>query len=318
MDKLYFVNVRDGDPRSWLAEGRNYRTAPVFGPSYPRLVTASQPVELEIVIGEDLSEASRDGIRPSVKLHLELPTIRKAEQLDVRLNGTKLTDGLLTEGWVDYPVPVSALKCGTNQVRIAALPSALADDEWSIEYDGGKMPGRGWSRDRGSERTSEEIVDGSLLIADRGEVSGDYLYYRYPWGADPDGRAAVEARVKVKSGSSFLIASNGTSGERLGLWPDRIELFHHGNLRYPMDTTGDFHLYRMELDGEDLKIYVDGELRIDVPGALTPRSGYTRNEVSFGAANSPMQGEAYWEEVKARATGLSCRDLVVSVSYGGE
>ena len=39
MNKLYFVNVRDGDPRRFLAKGREYRTVPVFGPSYPQLVT---------------------------------------------------------------------------------------------------------------------------------------------------------------------------------------------------------------------------------------------------------------------------------------
>jgi hypothetical protein len=31
-----------------------------------------------------------------------------------------------------------------------------------------------------------------------------------------------------------------------------------------------------------------------------------------------MLGEAYWDDVKARATGLACRDLVVSVSYAKE
>ena len=183
---------------------------------------------------------------------------------------------------------------------------------------GSKKPGRPWKRDRGSTRTVEETADGALFIADQGEVSGDYLYYRYPWGADPGGEAVVEARAKVKSGSSFIIVTNGQGGERLGLWPDRIELFHHKNLQYKMDTIDDFHLYRMELAGEDLKVYVDGELRIDAPGVLKPRSGYSRNEVAFGAANSGMMGEAYWKNVRARATGLACSDLVVSVSYSEE
>jgi hypothetical protein len=161
-------------------------------------------------------------------------------------------------------------------------------------------------------------VDGALFIADRGEVSGDYLYYRFPWGADPNGEAVAEARARAESGSSFIIVSNGTSGERLTLWPDHIELYHHSNLRYQMDTTGDFHLYRLEMKAQDLKVYVDGELRIDAPGVFKPRSGYARNEVAFGAANSGMLGEAYWDDVKAHATGLACRDLLISVSYGAD
>ncbi len=318
MDKLYFVNVRDGDPRSFLAKGREYRTVPVFGPSHPQLVTESQPAKLPIVIGENLAEVQRTGHKPEIKLHLEAPAIRKAEQLRVKLNGTELTDGVLKDGWADYPVPLTAVRQGTNEVKITAEPSALGPDDWSVVYDGTKKPKRPWRRDRGSSRTPEEIVDDALFIADQGEVSGDYLYYRHPWGADPGGEAVVEARAKVKSGSSFIIVSNGESGERLGLWPDRIELFHHSKLRYQMDTTDDFHLYRMELEGLDLKVYVDGELRIDAPGVLKPRSGYSRNEVSFGAANSGMLGEAYWANVRARASGLACYDLAVSVSYEKE
>lgn len=315
MDKLYFINVRDGDPRSFLAKGREYRTVPVFGPSHPQLVTASQPTKLPIVIGDDFAEAQRTGHKPEIKLHLEAPAIRKAEQLCVKLNGTELTDGVLKDGWADYPVPLTAVRQGTNVVEITAEPSALGPDDWSVVYDGTKKPERPWRRDRGSTRTHEEIVDGALYIADQGEVSGDYLYYRHPWGADPRGKAVVEAHAKVKSGSSFIIVTNGESGERLGLWPDRIELFHHSKLRYKMDTTDDFHLYRVEMGGHDLKVFVDGELRINAPGVLKTRSGYARNEVAFGAANSGMLGEAYWANVKARASGLACYDLVVSVSY---
>ena len=120
----------------------------------------------------------------------------------------------------------------------------------------------------------------------------------------------------MKSGSSFVIVPNGQSGERLALWPDRIELFHNKSVKYAMDTTGQFHVYRVELDKADLKVFVDGKLAIDAPGVLKPRSGYTRNDVSFGAANSPMTGEALWKSVRARSTGLVCRDLVMSVTYG--
>ena len=315
MDKLYFVNVRDDDPRRFLAGGREYRTVPVMGPSHPRLITAGQPVTLPIEIGDDPAQARRSGYKADVKLHLEVPSIQRVEQLHVKLNGAELTGGQLNQGWVDYSAPLTSLKKGVNEVEIAADPSALGPDDWSVVYDGEKKPSKHWNRDRGSVRATEELADGALFIADRGEVSGDYLYYRYPWGAEPAGEAVVEARVKAKSGSSYIIVSNGIGGERLGIWPDRIDLFHNRKLQYKMDTSDDFHVYRMELKGPDLKVYIDGELRIDAPGALGPRSGYTNNAVSFGAANSPQMGEAYWDEVKARAPGMTCQDLVVRVSY---
>jgi glycosyl hydrolase family 10 len=315
MDKLYFVNVRDDDPRRFLAGGREYRTVPVMGPSHPQLLTAGEPVTLPIEIGDDLPEAQGRGYKPNVKLHLEVPSIQKVEQLHVKLNGSELTGGVLNEGWVDYSMPLASVKQGINEVEIGADPSALGPDDWGVVYDGEKKPSRHWSRDRGSVRATEELADGALFIADRGEVSGDYLYYRYPWGAEPTREAVVEARVKAKAGSSYIIVSNGIGGERLGIWPDRIDLYHNRKLQYKMDTTDDFHVYRMELKGPDLKVYVDGELRIDAPGAMGPRSGYARNEVCFGAANSGDMGEAYWDEVKARASGMTCKDLVVSVSY---
>jgi len=318
MDKLYFVNVRDGDPRSWLAGGRDYRTVSVFGPSHPELITAGEPLGLDITVGDDLPAVESRGKEAHVKLHVEAPAIRRAGQLRVRFNGSELKDGRVDDGWIDYPVPARCVKRGVNRVEITADPAGLEPDDWSLSYDGTEKPGHPWSRDPGSSRTLERIVDGALWIADQGEASGDYLYYRYPWAADPEGEAVAEARVKVASGSSFLIVSNGQSGERLGLWPDRIELFHHRHLKYAMDTTGDFHRYRVEMKGRDLKVYVDGALRIDAPGVLGPRAGYSRNEVAFGAANSGMVGEAYWDEVRARSTGLACRDLVVSVSFPGE
>jgi hypothetical protein len=72
------------------------------------------------------------------------------------------------------------------------------------------------------------------------------------------------------------------------------------------------------IKGADLQVHVDGELRIDAPGALAPRTAlYPRNEIAFGSANSDEQGEALWDDVRFRAarTGQELRDVVLSVSY---
>ena len=119
MDKLYFVNVRDGDPRRYLARGLEYRTLSDFGPSQPRLITPSKPVTLEINIGDDLSAAQSLGQKPSVQLHVEAPGVQRAEQLRVKLNGVELAGGVLNEGWVDYPAPQTAVRRGVNQVEVA-------------------------------------------------------------------------------------------------------------------------------------------------------------------------------------------------------
>jgi hypothetical protein len=141
------------------------------------------------------------------------------------------------------------------------------------------------------------------------------VHYRYAWGAHPSERVVVEAEAKVVEGSSFLILSNGEAQERLTLYPDRIELHFNQDISYEMDTTDEFHTYRVVTEGDDLQVYVDGELRLDAPGTYTGGGGGAK-QLSFGAANSPMQGAALWRAVRARLQSQSCRDLLVSVSYG--
>ncbi|MBT7297987.1 MAG: hypothetical protein HN849_00650, partial [Victivallales bacterium] len=71
-----------------------------------------------------------------------------------------------------------------------------------------------------------------------------------------------------------------------------------GGGRYAMNTTDSFHTYRMVTQGEDIKVYVDGKLRIDGSGCYTKPAVGGRNDIGFGAANSPSLGEALWDYVR--------------------
>jgi len=273
------------------------------------------PLEVELTVGEDFEAARAAGGEPEATLHLEMPGVNRPEQVQVSLNGQTLSGGVVADGWLDIPVSPNLIERGANTVRVAIDPDQrFGDDEWTVSWEGGETPGSPWYRDPGSARTEEVLAEGGLLIADRGEESGDYHYYRFDWGASPGDPFVVEAEVQVVSGSSFVIVSNGEGHERLGLWPDRIELWSDENLRYEMDTTDGFHTYRIEVEGEDLRVYVDGELRIDAPGSYEGGGNYP-NQVAFGAANSAMVGEAWWRAVRARTTGIGCRDMVLSVTY---
>ena len=315
LSKLYFVTARDGNPNRFLAEGDRYRTVPVLTPARPACLAAGRPLVTSLPVGDDLAAARQAGYEATVTLHLDVPLVRRPQQLIVKLNDKALSGGKSADGWLDYPVPAALIRQGENTVSVALESDPSPTDDWTMVYDGTALPARPWSADAGSPRTRVEQADGALLIADRGTVAGDYQYYRYQWGADPSTETVVEARVKVTSGSSYLIMTNGVAGERLGLWPDHIDLYHHRPLRYEMDTTDDFHVYRIVIKGTDLTVDVDGVRRIDAAGTFTPRAGYPRNELGFGAANSGMVGEAYWDYVKARTGSLSCHDVVVSISY---
>jgi hypothetical protein len=81
-----------------------------------------------------------------------------------------------------------------------------------------------------------------------------------------------------------------------------------------MDTTKDFHVYRIETQGKDIKVFVDGELRLNAPGAYA-KTAANRNELCFGASDSTSLGEACWDYVRARVDSQFCQDLVLSVKH---
>ena len=315
-DKLYFVTVRDGNPSRFLADGQKHRSEPVLTPSFGKTIGVGAPLTTTIALGEDIPQAEKAGYRARVTLHLELPQLQSPNQVVAKLNGHVLSGGTQTKGWLDLPVPSDCVKRGENLVEITLDPSARpTDGQWSITYDGDGPPAGSWRRDPGSSRTEQQLADGALRIADRGTESGDYLYWRVPWGGTPQGETVVETRVKVVSGSSYVIVSNGSAHERLGLWPDHIDLWSNRSLRYEMDAAGDFHIYRIVFKGQDLQVYVDDQLRIDARGKFPAGGDAARNELAFGAANSPMVGEAYWDYIRARLDSLVCSDIVVSVAY---
>ncbi len=315
LDKLYFATVVDGSPNRWLADGAKYREIPVLTPTNPMTISPEDPLEIEIMVGEDFEAARAAGGEPTVMLHAEIPGLKRLEQVQVSLNGHTLEDGTVTDCWLDCPVDPQWLKRGANTVEIAPNPDAAVDeDEWTIEWEATEKPEEPWYRDRGSARTEEKLEDGALLLADRGTEGGDYVHYRYAWGADPSERVVVEAEARVVEGSSFIIVSNGVAQERLTLWPDRIELHFNRDISYEMDTTDDFHTYRIVTEGDDIQVFVDGELRLDGSGTYTGRGN--AKQLSFGAANSPMEGAAWWRAIRARLQSQSCRDLLVSVGYG--
>ena len=313
MDKVYFVNYRDGSPRSWLANGLDYDHEPLLCPSHTALVTPQQPLKCELQVNEDGQVMPA----PAIILHLELPMVDDPDLVAVSLNGHGLPKGSLTKGWLDIPVERAFLVAGANQIEVALDPDVVPDPEsWALQYEGGGKPALPWTIDRGSKNTTVESADGALLIADRGENGGDYQYVRYGWGAEPGGKFEIEADVKVIAGSNYMIINDGQAHERIGLFPDHVELWSERAKRHDVDLTDRFHTIRVTCDGGDLQVLVDGQLAIDAPGKFVGdgTSGHN-NDLAFGASNSPTMGEALWKSVKARPANPVCRDLALTVAY---
>lgn len=318
LDKLFFVAVRDGNPESWLAGGRRYRALPMLTPSDPLALEPGATQEVPLTVGDDLAAARAAGLAPVATAHARVRGLAGPDRLSLTLNGKPLAAPTATDDWLDFPVPTESLAVGTNQVRLALAsdpPAAADDDVWPVRYEGKALPGKEWTKDPPATHCLAELRDGALLIADRGTDNGDYCYFRSPSGIARTGETVIEARVKVLSGVSSLIFGNGETGQRLRLYPDRAEFYHDTAARVPMDTTNDFHVYRLTVRGQDVALAIDGQPKLDGKGCFRPgRSGY-RNGVAFGAANSPELGEALWSYVRVRGGGASLLDLVLSVRY---
>ena len=96
-----------------------------------------------------------------------------------------------------------------------------------------------------------------------------------------------------------------------------------------MDTTDDFHTYRIELADKDIRVYMDGELRIEGVGKFTTSaldkstwidlyygmSYLNKKCLLIGSATGPGTGAAYWEFVRCKTEAVALHDLIMEISY---
>jgi hypothetical protein len=127
-DKLYFVTVRDGSPKSFLAGGLKHQNLPVLTPAHPQKITTAKPLKVNVQLAEDLPSAEKAGYQAKLSLHLQLPELQHLGQVAVNFNGQALTGGTLVEGWLDLPLPLSCVRCGANAIEVAMDGAQQATD----------------------------------------------------------------------------------------------------------------------------------------------------------------------------------------------
>lgn len=198
------------------------------------------------------------------------------------------------------PLSASALLLLTG----ALIPAAPQDLAWTQTYEMDQHPAiGGWFGDG----TSSVVENGVLRVVDGSTLGGSGHCFQLDWEADPGQEAVAEARVKVISCTGeagvCLWVSNGVNEEGLTLYPDRVEL-SFAKLTYALDTTADFHVYRLTIRGHDLTLHVDGQPAIDATGRFTHPAYGGRNEFSFGSASSAATGEALWDYVRFRSPAV--------------
>ncbi len=304
MDKTYFVTTRNYTPNMYLSEGVRFQNVPALTPDNPWRISADKPITVPIMLGEESANAS-------VKLCLLTagPTAPEAA-----LNGTVLGAAARAGAWWQYAVPAATIKPGRNEVTIkvaAATPDSAA---WDVIWEGEKKPAPPWSVDHLGKNLIAEASDGALLVADRGVENGDYIYFSYAWNSDPARETVAEVQAKVVSGLSSIIFSNGVTCDRLILNPGEVH-WYSTRQSYAMNTTDDFHTYRIVLKGQDMALQVDGKMALEARGKFTVPSPAGRNALQFGAASSNEVGETLWKSVKLRTGASSVFDVVIAVGY---
>lgn len=322
LSRQYFATVRGADTRSyghpdyWVAGGSRWRNVPILTPEHPLAISPGERHSVSLFVGDDLTVARDGGLQPQATCHL---MASPEADLLLRLNGEQLPRTGAEDPWLHFAIADGLLRPGENTFEIFA-GEASTERPPSVEWTAEAMPRMPWRQGRMREGVVfAELHDGAMLVADRGTEQGDFLYFSFPWEADPQLPAVAEAQVRVIDGWNNLTVSNGVATERVALYPDHIRL-HFAGLRHEVDTTTGFHTVRVVIEDEDIRVYLDGELLIDGEGAFTyPADG--RNAAAFGAANSPSVGEALWRAVRLTSPGLSgaqIYDLAVSIGFGDQ
>ncbi|MBI5701153.1 hypothetical protein HZC34_04810 [Candidatus Saganbacteria bacterium] len=78
---------------------------------------------------------------------------------------------------------------------------------------------------------------------------------------------------------------------------DKISEFI-SKLEYKMDTTDDFHVYRIAAKGNDFKVYIDGTLRIDGTGVMPKIPSITENSFRWNDIAGTADSESSWDYVR--------------------
>ncbi|NUQ66360.1 MAG: exo-alpha-sialidase [Pirellulales bacterium] len=193
-------------------------------------------------------------------------------------------------------IATSALLLAGNDRAAAGSP----EPHWVTLLEAPRAPVCEPNVGANSEDTTAVMENGSLRITDTSATR--MLMYRARWNADPNGTTELEARVKlIRSADGpcgqCLDFADGIHEDSVSFYSDRIALWF-AKLDYPMNTTDDFHAYRVCIRGTDVQVFVDGKLAIDGKGKFVHPAEDGRNAVQFGAGSPRDTGEALWQSMR--------------------
>lgn len=152
-----------------------------------------------------------------------------------------------------------------------------------------------------SPLASSALTPEGLRITDPSTADGSGRFFQMDWRVDPEQGAIVEARLRVHSCSApwgvALLVADGDHEEGVTFFPQQVMLASAG-LTAPFAAADGFHTYRVQIRGNDIRVWADGALLIDGSGKFTRPAHAGRNRVGFGCGSSPAMGDAVWQRVR--------------------
>lgn len=116
----------------------------------------------------------------------------------------------------------------------------------------------------------------------------------------------IEAQVKninsAAAGGQVIYWADNIKREYLNFFAAYVK-FGYGGLTYPLDTTDDFHKYRITAVGTDLKLYIDNVLRISASLSAT-NTGALDSMLYFGDYYATYGGRCQWGYIKYNTDGV--------------
>lgn len=115
LSKSYFVNYRTvNHARSYLAGGEQYIGIPLLDSISPMVLDPGTSAATTLNCGDDGST-----LPPTARVILRLEVAEAATGPAVSVNGHSLGAGTVSDGWVEYAVPSSALVRGGNAIAVS-------------------------------------------------------------------------------------------------------------------------------------------------------------------------------------------------------
>ena len=180
----------------------------------------------------------------------------------------------------------------------------------SVRLDFNDLPAPPWELGKSTDAGTAGVSDGILTIDTPGFLEFLLFSPNGEWHQQVSNSRGwvIETRLLLDpattvgncntgAGSVVIWANDHTNLLIVGIDPDKICLAYPDSAQFPMSTTDGYHVYRIESRLRNVKIYVDGVLRIDHT-LSTPGGGSNVLKFGDGVGGSdafPSPSKSYWD-----------------------